>query len=104
MEKAPRLGSPLRLGVCAGDAHSRERIKLSLVGRTHVDCQDGRRVGSLNAGIHTTLECANMPALLNSEMSPQLQIAAVILVAGESSRLGPPQKMCPIPGETVVRR
>jgi xanthine/CO dehydrogenase XdhC/CoxF family maturation factor len=26
--------------------------------------QDGRRVGSLNAGIHTTLERANMPALL----------------------------------------
>jgi hypothetical protein len=46
------------------NAHSRERIKLSLAGRTHVDCQDGRRVGSLNAGIHTTLECTNMPALL----------------------------------------
>jgi hypothetical protein len=58
MEKAPRLG------VCDGNAHSRERIKLSLAGRTHVDCQDGRRVGSLNAGIHTILECANMPALL----------------------------------------
>jgi hypothetical protein len=27
-------------------------------------CQDGTRVGSLNAGIHTTLECANMAALL----------------------------------------
>jgi len=27
-------------------------------------CRDGTRVGSLNAGIHTTLECANMPALL----------------------------------------
>ena len=64
MEKAPRLGRPLRLGVRAGNAHSRERIKLSLAGRTHVDCQDGRRVGSLNAGIHTTLECANMAALL----------------------------------------
>jgi xanthine dehydrogenase accessory factor len=27
-------------------------------------CQDGTRVGSLSAGIHTTLECANMTALL----------------------------------------
>jgi xanthine/CO dehydrogenase XdhC/CoxF family maturation factor len=27
-------------------------------------CWDGRRVGSLNACIHTTLECTNMPALL----------------------------------------
>jgi hypothetical protein len=27
-------------------------------------CRDGTRVGSLNAGIDTTLECANMPALL----------------------------------------
>jgi len=52
-KKAPRLGSPLRLGVRAGDAHSRERIKLSLVGRTHVDCQDGRRVGPLNAASKT---------------------------------------------------
>src|SRR5437016_507001 len=55
MEKAPRLGSPLRLGVRAGDAHSRERIQLSLAGRTHVDCQDGRRVGSLNAASKTVI-------------------------------------------------
>jgi xanthine/CO dehydrogenase XdhC/CoxF family maturation factor len=27
-------------------------------------CQDGKRVGSLSAGIRTTLECTNMPALL----------------------------------------
>ena len=27
-------------------------------------CRDGTRVGSLSAGIRTTLECANMAALL----------------------------------------
>jgi len=37
MEKAPRLGPTLRLGVRAGDAHSRKRIKLSPAGCTHVD-------------------------------------------------------------------
>src|SRR5205814_5822836 len=55
MESAARIGSPLRLGVRAGDAHSRERIKLSLVGRTYVDCQDGRRVGPLNAASKTVI-------------------------------------------------
>jgi molybdenum cofactor cytidylyltransferase len=37
-------------------------------------------------------------------MSPQLQIAAVILAAGESSRLGQPKQLIQFRGKTLVRR
>src|SRR5438552_16890492 len=37
-------------------------------------------------------------------MSPQFQIAAVILAAGESSRLGQPKQLIQFRGKTLVRR
>src|SRR5438552_16893377 len=37
-------------------------------------------------------------------MSPQFQIAAVILAAGESSRLGQPEQLIQFRGKTLVRR
>src|SRR2546423_15150981 len=37
-------------------------------------------------------------------MSPHFQIAAVILAAGESSRLGQPKQLIQFRGKTLVRR
>jgi xanthine/CO dehydrogenase XdhC/CoxF family maturation factor len=41
-----------------------KRSSYRWLGARMLICRDGRRVASLNAGFHTTLECANMPALL----------------------------------------